>query len=80
VREVRRYFSAMERDSAKLLGGIDAKLDDLYQRQYNLQSERAILERRRDGAKEVLRAVDACTGAVAQGDGIGEQHDGVPAA
>lgn len=52
-----RYFSAMEREAESQLQEIDRKLDDLYQRQYNLEAERGVSERRRDGAREVLAAV-----------------------
>lgn len=52
-----RYFSAMEHEAERQLQEIDRKLDDLYQRQYNLEAERGVSERRRDGAREVLAAL-----------------------
>lgn len=52
-----RYFSAMEHEAERQLHEIDRKLDDLYQRQYNLEAERGVSERRRDGAREVLAAL-----------------------
>ncbi len=56
-KEMRRYFGAVERESVRDLAAIDAKLDDLYQRQYNLHAERGVAERRLDGARTVLKAV-----------------------
>ncbi len=58
-RETARYFSSLQRESGRQLKDIDRKLDDLYQRQYNLQAERGIAERRRLGALEVLQMIGA---------------------
>lgn len=63
ARAAQRYFGAMEREARKQLGDIDHRLDDLYQRQYNLQAERGVIERRRAGARRVLEAIDSCGGA-----------------
>lgn len=63
-REMRRYFTAVERESRAQLTALDARLDDLYQRQYNLQAERSVTERRMLGARSVLGAL---------GDGVREQ-------
>ena len=57
-REIRRYFAAVERESISLLSSIDRKLDDLYQRQYNLQAERGVAARRLDGARKMLVAAE----------------------
>lgn len=59
ARAARRYFGAMEREAQDQLADIDRRLDDLYQRQYNLQAERGVIERRRAGARRVLEALDA---------------------
>ena len=56
-KEMRRYFGGMERESERHLRSIDAKLDDLYQRQYNLTAERGVAERRLSGARSVLAAL-----------------------
>ena len=37
---------------------VDRRLDDMYQRQFNLTAERAVAQRRLDGARDVLRALD----------------------
>lgn len=58
-KEMRRYFSAVERESTSHLRALDAKLDDLYQRQYNLQAEHSVAERRLASARGVLSALDA---------------------
>lgn len=58
-KEMRRYFSGVRREAAAQLSGIDVKLDDLYQRQYNLQAERGVAQRRLEGAQSVLDALDA---------------------
>ncbi|MBC5823974.1 MAG: hypothetical protein GIX02_03935 [Candidatus Eremiobacteraeota bacterium] len=55
----RGYFSSLEREAARQLKDIDRKLDDLYQRQYNLQAERGVAERRRAGAQHVLDAISS---------------------
>jgi hypothetical protein len=57
-REMLRYFAAVEREATSHMSSIDAKLDDLYQRQYNLHAERAVAERRLLGARKVLAALD----------------------
>jgi membrane-anchored protein YejM (alkaline phosphatase superfamily) len=56
-REAARYFASLERETAAALASIDRKLDDLYQRQYNLQAERGVAERRLQGAREMLEAL-----------------------
>ena len=53
-KEMRRYFGALEKEASSHLTSIDAKLDELYQRQYNLQAERGVAERRLLGARKVL--------------------------
>lgn len=60
--EVRRYFAGMEREAGVQLASIDRKLEDLYQRQYNLQAERGVAERRLVGARRVLVALSESRG------------------
>jgi len=62
-RAVAKYFRDMAAESEHDLGAIDRKLDDLYQRQYNLQAERGVAERRLSGARRVLAALDAASAA-----------------
>jgi len=57
-KEMRRYFGGVERESASHLSSLDAKLEELYQRQYNLQAERGVAERRLLGARKVLAALE----------------------
>jgi hypothetical protein len=59
VRQMARYFDALAREAESDVRHLDAKLDDLYQRQYNLQAERAVAERRLANAKNVLAAIAA---------------------
>ena len=58
VDAARRYFSALEREAQEQITSAERRLDDVYQRQYNLQAERAVAERRRDGARDVLQALE----------------------
>jgi hypothetical protein len=57
VRAAAKYFGDMAAESEHHLAQLDRKLDDLYQRQYNLQAERSVAVRRRDGARRVLDAL-----------------------
>lgn len=52
-----RYFSTLAREAQAHLSEVDRRLDDVYQRQYNLQAERAVAERRLQGALELERAL-----------------------
>lgn len=52
-----KYFGDMATEAEQHLREIDRKLDDLYQRQYNLQAERGIAERRLSGARRVLQSI-----------------------
>ncbi len=61
----RRYFASLEREATQHLAAIDSRLDDLYQRQYNLQAERGVAERRLLCAQRALAALDATRGASA---------------
>lgn len=54
-----KYFKDMAAESERYLDEIDRKLDDLYQRQYNLQAERGVAQRRLSGAQRVLAALGA---------------------
>ena len=56
-----KYFNGMANEAEQHLRELDGKLDDLYQRQYNLQAERGVAERRRDGARRVLQSLDDAT-------------------
>ena len=60
-KEMRRYFGALEREAVSHLSSIDGKLDEVYQRQYNLQAERGVAERRLVGARKVLAALERST-------------------
>lgn len=57
-RSAAKYFGDMATEAEQHLREIDRKLDDLYQRQYNLQAERGVAERRLSGARRVLRSLD----------------------
>lgn len=54
----RRYFEALAREAEEHVTEVDRRLDDTYQRQFNLNAERAVAERRLQGAREVLRALE----------------------
>jgi hypothetical protein len=53
-----RYFATLAREAEAHLANVDSRLDDVYQRQYNLQAERAVTPRRLDGARTVMRALE----------------------
>jgi hypothetical protein len=57
-RAAAKYFGDMATEAERHLHEIDRKLDDLYQRQYNLQAERGVAERRLNGARRVLGSLD----------------------
>jgi hypothetical protein len=57
-RAAAKYFGDMATEAERHLSEIDRKLDDLYQRQYNLQAERGVAERRLSGARHVLRSLE----------------------
>ena len=61
-RAAAKYFGDMATEAERHLHEIDSKLDDLYQRQYNLQAERGVAERRLNGARRVLRSLDDAGG------------------
>jgi hypothetical protein len=56
-RHALRYFRALEREARHHLTDLDRKLDESYQRQYNLQAERGVAQRRLEGARSVLSAL-----------------------
>jgi hypothetical protein len=56
-RHALRYFRMLEREARHHLADLDRKLDELYQRQYNLQAERGVAQRRLEGARSVLSAL-----------------------
>jgi hypothetical protein len=56
-RHALRYFRMLEREARAHLTDLDRKLDELYQRQYNLQAERGVAQRRLQGARSVLSAL-----------------------
>ena len=56
-RHALRYFRVLEREARHHLTDLDRKLDELYQRQYNLQAERGVAQRRLEGARGVLSAL-----------------------
>ena len=57
-REVRRYFSGVANEARADLADVDRRLDDIYQRQYNLHAERAVLQRRLEGAAKIMAELD----------------------
>ena len=56
--EVQRYFGSLAREAERHVAEVDRRLDDVYQRQFNLSAERAVAQRRLEGARDVLRALD----------------------
>jgi hypothetical protein len=58
ARAAAKYFGDMAEESQEQLAQLDRKLDDLYQRQYNLQAERAVAQRRQTAARRVLDVLD----------------------
>lgn len=56
-RAAQRYMRAVEREAAAHLADLDRRLDDLYQRQYNLVAERSVAQRRADLARRALDAL-----------------------
>ncbi|HKW44984.1 MAG TPA: hypothetical protein VJN22_04945 [Candidatus Eremiobacteraceae bacterium] len=61
-RHAMRYFRALEREARHHLADLDRKLDELYQRQYNLQAERGVAQRRLAGAQSVLSVLSDAPG------------------
>ena len=59
VAAARRYFQAVAREAEEHVVEVDRRLDDTYQRQFNLNAERAVAQRRLQSARDVLRALDA---------------------
>jgi Lon protease-like protein len=57
-RAAAKYFGDMATEAEGHVREIDRKLDDLYQRQYNLQAERSVAERRLSGARRVLACLE----------------------
>lgn len=57
-KEAMRYFSSLAREAEAHIAGVDRRLDDAYQRQYNLNAERAVAHRRLDGARSIVRALE----------------------
>ncbi len=56
--QVQRYFESLAREAQAQVADVDRRLDDSYQRQFNLNAERAVATRRLDGARDVLRLLD----------------------
>ena len=57
-REAQRYFQLLAREAQEHVADVDSRLDDTYQRQFNLNAERAVAQRRLESARHVLRALD----------------------
>jgi len=57
-KEAQRYFELLAREAQEHVAEVDRRLDDAYQRQFNLTAERAVAQRRLEGARDVLRALD----------------------
>jgi hypothetical protein len=53
-----RYFAQLAHEAETDLAEVDRRLDDVYQRQYNLHAERAVIQRRLEGARKVTTALD----------------------
>jgi hypothetical protein len=56
-KEAYRYFAALAHEAESDLAEVDRRLDDVYQRQYNLHAERAVIQRRIEGARKVTAAL-----------------------
>ncbi|MBV9439654.1 MAG: hypothetical protein JOZ24_06660 [Candidatus Eremiobacteraeota bacterium] len=54
---VRRYFAPYEREALGQLRHVDRELERLYQLQFNLTAERAVVAKRVDGVRGVLAAL-----------------------
>ncbi len=52
-----RYFGAVANEAQAHVAEVDRKLDDVYQRQYNLHAERAVAQRRLEGARTIAQAL-----------------------
>ena len=52
-----RYFETLAREAEVHVAEADHRLDDVYQRQFNLNAERAVAQRRLEAAQHVLRAL-----------------------
>jgi hypothetical protein len=57
-KEAQRYFELLAREAQEHVADVDRRLDDTYQRQFNLNAERAVAQRRLEGARDVLSALD----------------------
>jgi predicted Zn-dependent peptidase len=57
TRQAKRYFDAVARETQSHLADLDRRLNDLYQRQYNLHAERAVAQRRLEGAQRIAAAL-----------------------
>jgi succinate dehydrogenase/fumarate reductase flavoprotein subunit len=57
-KEAQRYFQMLAREAQEHVAEVDRRLDDTYQRQFNLNAERAVAQRRLEGARDMLRALD----------------------
>jgi hypothetical protein len=56
--QVARYFTTLVREAQAHIADVDRRLDDVYQRQYNLSAERAVAQRRLQGARQILQALE----------------------
>ncbi len=56
--EAARYFASLAHEAQTQMADVDRRLDDVYQRQYNLTAERAVAERRLQGARQILQALE----------------------
>jgi hypothetical protein len=54
---VRRYFEPYEREAERQLRHVDGELQRLYQLQFNLTAERAVVARRMEAVRGVLAAL-----------------------
>lgn len=62
VSEVRRYFTAFEREATAQLKHVDRELERLYTRQFNLTAERGVAARRVEATQGVLSSLPEIDG------------------
>lgn len=52
-----RYFGGLQHEAEAHLADVDRRLDDVYQRQYNLHAERAVAQRRLESARTIAQGL-----------------------
>ena len=56
--QARRYFQSLAKEAQAHVADVDRRLDDAYQRQFNLSAERAVATRRLEGARQILHELE----------------------